>query len=273
MAHRLWFRLDDVLPLAEHAMACPTHRRTGAQTRARAASGPALIWTGTAVLDVLTSTGVPAWYRDRGTVHAADAHTWRHLGTGRYGTAGRDGYHTAYLPLNAQIGPEAPAITVLRAGHRTGRHWVTVDIDPADQHLITPQRVRLVEHRDTLIPPDSEWAPATVTCPTVAGHSYPALVADGYTSAAGSELPRFDRPTVEQMITDLEAVHANPDRHTDAMPGEYPRLRLAGDVLVAFEEHDQGDTTTYREADRVRPDQDGRYAVGAYLWPWQLTHP
>ena len=28
--HRLWFRLDDVLSLAEHAMACPAHRVTAA---------------------------------------------------------------------------------------------------------------------------------------------------------------------------------------------------------------------------------------------------
>ena len=33
MSARLGFRLDDVLPIAEHALACPTHRLTGAGAR------------------------------------------------------------------------------------------------------------------------------------------------------------------------------------------------------------------------------------------------
>jgi hypothetical protein len=77
-----------VLPIAEHALACPTHHLTGAQARAHATLGPALIWTGTPVLDVLTSNGVPVWHGERGTIHAAEVHTWRHIATGQYGPPG-----------------------------------------------------------------------------------------------------------------------------------------------------------------------------------------
>ncbi|TWG28178.1 hypothetical protein FHX75_111329 [Micromonospora palomenae] len=31
MSTRLWLRLEDVLPLAKHALVCPTHRLTGAR--------------------------------------------------------------------------------------------------------------------------------------------------------------------------------------------------------------------------------------------------
>lgn len=87
MSHRLWFRLEDVLPLAEHAIACPAHGVTAAQALAGAALRPALVWAGTPLLDVLVSNGVPVWYGERATPHAAEAHTWRRTGTGRYGTA------------------------------------------------------------------------------------------------------------------------------------------------------------------------------------------
>lgn len=272
MSTRLWFRLDDVLPLAEHAIACPTHRITGAHARADTTLGPALIWTGTAVLDVLTSNGVSLWYGERGTTHAAAAHTWRHLATGRYGTAYSEGYDTAYLPLHAGTG-HRPLISMLRGARHSGRHWITLDIHPGDAHLITPGRVRVVEHRDQLIPTGADWAPATVTSSTVAGAGYPAVVADGYTSDAGWELPRFDRAAVEQMAAGLDAVHANPDRRSDPIPGEYPHLRLHDDVLTVTEEHDTGASSTYREVDRIPPDPDGRYPVGAYLWDWHLADP
>ncbi len=270
MSYRLWFRLEDVLPLAGHAMACPAHRITGAQARGLAPLTPGLIWTGTSRRDVLASNGLPGWYREFGDVQTAEARTWQHVVTGRYGVAGRPDYFQAFLPLRAgqAVGP---VIGMLRDGLHTGRHWVTVDIDPADGHLISPVRVRVVEHRDQLIPPDGGWAPAMVTSSAVAGGVYPALVADGYTSDAGHQLPRFARATVEQMIADLDAVHTNPDRNSDPMPGEYPHLRLTGNVLVVFDEHDDGKHVTYRETDRVQPDGEGRYPPGAYTWPWQLT--
>lgn len=263
MSHRLWFRLDDVLPLAEHAMACSRHRITGAEALAMAPTRPALVWTGTPTMDILTSNGVPVWYGERGTDHAAEAYTWRHTPSGRYGTAYRDGYHTAYLPLDIAAN-QLPAIEVLRDARHSNRNWVTVDIDPADRHLIGPGRVAAVTHRDQLLPADVTWVPAHVTSTDVGDETYPALVADGYTTDAGLHLPRFDRPTVEQMVADLRDINA-----CDVMPGEYPHLRWAGDVLLLIEERDGADGSTYREVDQVHPDPDGRYAIGAYGWSWQ----
>lgn len=273
MHHRLWFRLDDVVPLAEHAMACPAHKLTEAQVRAGSPLRPALTWTGTATLDILQSNGVPAWFGERGTLHAAEAHTWRHTATGRYGTANLDGYHAAYLPLGHREG-QPSLIVAVRDAVDDERHWMWVDIDPADAHLIGYWRVGFTEHRNDLVPAGTTWTPATVTCDAVAGAAYPALIPDGYTTDAGYLLPRFDRATVEDLIVDLDAIHDNPDRNSDPMPGEYPRLRLddlPGDALACYEEHDDGVTTTVREVDQIHPDADGRYSVGAYGWPWRLA--
>ncbi|MFG2043959.1 hypothetical protein [Dactylosporangium sp. NPDC048998] len=270
MTHRLWFRLDDVIPLAEHAMACSAHKITDAQVRAGAPLRPALIWTGTATLDILQSNGEPAWYGKGGTIHAAEAHTWRHTATGSYGTANLDGYHTAYLPLDDN-GKRPGLIGIIRDAREELGHWMWVDIDAADEHLIGLHRVGFTEHRDDLVPASAAWVPATVTCDPVAGAAYPALIPDGYTTDAGHLLPRFDRATVGR----LAAAHANPDRNSDPMPGEYPRLRLLddlyGNMLLIHGEHDDGTVTTVREADQVHPDADGRYSVGAYTWPWHLA--
>jgi hypothetical protein len=269
MSHRLWFRLDDVLPLAEHAMACTTHRITSAQTLALAPTVPALVWTGSPLMDILVSNGMPAWYGERGTDHAAVAYTWRHTvactwrTTRRYGTAWRNGYDTAYLPLDVASN-EPTVIDVLRDAWHTDRHWITVDIDHTDAHLIRPSLVHAVTHRDHLVPADAAWVEATVTSTAVAGAGYPALIAEGYTTDAGSEVPRFDRPTAERMIADIDAIHT-----TDALPGRYPHLRLVGDVLLVIEEHNNGERSTYRQIDVVHPDAQGRYAVGAYIWAWQ----
>ena len=110
--------------------------------------------------------------------------------------------------------------------------------------------------------------PATVTARAVAGGEYPALVADGYTVRGDDALARFDRPTVEQMITDLDTVR------TDAMPGEFAVLRFdGGRAGGALWEHDDGHTTRTVEIDRVHADADGLFAAGAYLWPWHPTSP
>jgi hypothetical protein len=78
-------------------------------------------------------------------------------------------------------------------------------------------------------------------------------------------------------VADLYAIHANPDRNSDPMPGEYPRLRLHGDlygnVLQIDEELDDGLTTRLRQVDLVHPDDDGHYSVGAYGWPWRRADP
>lgn len=269
MSNRLWFRLDDVLPLAEHAMACTAHRFTGAHARGLAPLRPALIWTGTTAGDALASNGLPGWFGEHGDVHTARARTWRRTSTGHLAVAGRPDYWQAVLPLEEAGTYPGGVIGLLRDARRTGRHWVTIDIDPADRHVIAAHRVRAVAYRDDLVPAGCRWLPADVTCHAVAGASYPALLPDGYTTDHGYEIVRFDRDTVAGMVADLHTVQTNPDMRSDSMPGEYPHLRWVDDVLVVSEEIDDAQRDSLREVDRVRPDSDGYYPVGAYLWPWQ----
>jgi len=264
MSARVWFRTEEVLPLAEHAIACPSQRITTAQVRASFPLRPALIWTATADEDALSSNGVPAWYGDDGQHHAAPAWTWKHPTSGRRGSPARPGFDTAYLPLTQPTNQDRrrlPVIEALRRGRRTGAHWVAITI-AADKPLIHPDRVRLLDHRDTIAPTEARWISATVTAAAVGHGVYPALVADGYTVRGDDVLARFDRPTVEQMAADLRT--ANPDR----MPGEIAVLRFDGDVLLVLWEHDDGLQTRQREIDRVYPDPGGYYSAGAYLWPW-----
>ena len=264
MSTRAWFRTEEVHPIAEHAIACPAHRITTAQVRAGFPLRPALIWTATTERVALSSNGVPAWYDEDGQDHDAPAWTWQHRPTGRHGVAIL-GFDTAYLPLTS-AGSRPPVIEALRDGQRAGGHWVVVDLDAAGGHVIGPRAVRLVDHRDEIAPPEATWQPATVTAAAVAHGvyplAYPALVADGYTVRGDDVLARFDRATVEQMADDLRIANAA------SMPGEIAILRFDGDVLLVLWEHDDGLQTRQREIDRVYPDPDGFFSVGAYLWPW-----
>ncbi len=270
-----WFRLDEVLPLAQRAVACPAHGLRRAQVLAGMPLGPALIWTATDRGDTLISNGVPAWYDQTGQEHAAAAWTWRHTGTGRCGSAAQPGYHTAYLPLDAEHG-EASLIARLREARQAGRHWVAVAIDPAGEHLITADAVRLLDHREEVVPRDAAWSPAVVTAAAVGGGWYPALIADGYRVLGrdGDDdgdcgvIARFDRATVDELVADLIALHADTDARTDPMPGEFAVAGFDRDALVVWWEYDDGQTTRLVEIDRVYPDPDGLFAVGAYLWPW-----
>jgi hypothetical protein len=262
MPCRLWFRLEHVLPLAEHALACFDHRITRAQVLAGATNGPALVLTSSPIEDWLTSNGEPAWYGQDGT-HHAEAFVWR-TPAGHCGGTRLDGY-TAYLPL-----ADHTVIDLLRLARMNSYHWVTVDIEAAAEHLITAHRVRTVACRHDLVPAHTRWIPASVTCHDVNDQPYPALIADGYLSGSGARLARFDAPTIQRMSDDLAILHANPDRNTDAMPGEYPTLRLRGGDLVVLDEQDTGDDVIWQISDRITRDGDGLYPLGAYLWPWRL---
>jgi hypothetical protein len=264
-----------VYPLAEHAMASPRHRLATAQARAGARSGPALVWQATTIGDQLASTGVPAWFDDDGAEHTAWAWTWQQAATGQRASAAAPGYDTAYLPLDLPLdgGTDGAAvIDLLRDAHDTGRHWVALTINP-DEHLITADAVRLLDHRDQIAPTDTVWVPATVSAAAVGDGSYPAVIADGYCIDGDDVIARFDRATVEQMVLDLIERHADENPATDLMPGELAVLGFDGDVLVVSWEHYDGERDWLTEIDRVYPDTDGRYAVGAYLWPWRRADP
>jgi len=68
---RLWFHLDDVLPLAAHAMACTRHAVTSAQVLGVAPLRPALIWHGDDAHDTLASNGLPGWHDHTGQAGSA----------------------------------------------------------------------------------------------------------------------------------------------------------------------------------------------------------
>jgi hypothetical protein len=70
---------------------------------------------------------------------------------------------------------------------------------------------------------------------------------------------------VEQISDDLR------DIRLGDMPGEHPIIELRGDIAVVSWEHDDGQHATKVEADQVYPDARGRYALGTYLFGWQVA--
>ncbi|MBG0568221.1 hypothetical protein [Actinoplanes aureus] len=269
MSHRLWFRLDEVVPLAEHAMHCLGHEPAAGAPDDLGPAGPALIWTSTASLDLLTSTGLPTWYGRNGTPHAAEAQAWRDP-HGRYQTAGRDGYTTACLPLTSDSGIPGPVIHLLRSRVSRGKGWLTLDIDPADPHLMDAYRVHVVSDRDDLVLDGAVWRPGLVTCPQVADRTYWGLVAD-HTTNGGDLIVRFTRGIVEQIADDLQARHAAAKPAGAAPPGPaHPGLGFDGDVLAVYR-LDPGHVQPHRTTDHLTPDSDNRYPLGAYVWPWRYA--
>lgn len=257
---RHWFRLDDLAPLAAHAIACDRHT-TRAEVLARANNGPALILSSTSQGANLRSNGSPAWYDHDGGEHVAPASTWLHVPTGRTGHVHLSDYVHAYFPLIDQV------MHLLRTARLSGHSWITVYINPHDQHLIAPYAIHATETRDSIVPITTPWQKAAVTCAEVRDVAYPALIPDGYTTQIGNALPRFDRNTIVRIIADLDRTRPSPD----ATPGDNPILRLHGDTLTVLEEQPAGGNWTYRQVERLRPDRDGYFALGAYQWGWHLV--
>lgn len=271
MPNRFWFRLTEVLPIAEHAVACPEHRLTAAQVVAGGPLLPALILTHSHGHEALATNGVPLWYdRRKDAEHAAEAHTWWHRANQRRGTDDKPQPPDRFLPLQAgHRDQHPPLITLLREGARQRMHWFVVNTDPTLIHR--PERYEVRSDRDEIVPAHARWRPALVTATATARRQYPSLIADGYSIRGRDVLPRFDRSTVEQMIADLNAVHADTNPRTDPMPGEHAVLRMHRGTVIVLWEHDDGIRTRLVEIDRVKPDADGRYSVGAYLWPWTIA--
>ncbi|MBM0255849.1 hypothetical protein [Micromonospora sp. 4G55] len=259
MSTRLWFRIEDVLPLAEHALACPTHRLTRAQLAAGERTGPALTLTHTGTRGVLRSNGVPVWHTAQGDEQRAHSTSWHPTAASEQEAT----QENLYLPLG-QAGPrERRLIDVLRAGRDLERPWLAIEPGTWPGNTLDASCVQILDRREDIAPPDVRWRPVMVTSPQVAGRSYPALVADGYTTDAGGLICRFDPATARRMAADLDG----PWRR-GTMPGEYPLLRLDGDTLVLLEERDTGADTLLDVDDRCYPDRDGFYSIGAHRWFW-----
>lgn len=256
---RYWFRLDDVAPLTAHALGCTEHTITRAEVLAGANTGPALAFASTRQHATLRSNGIPAWYDNDGGEHVAYAAAWRHAPTGRTSHVHLADYTHAFLPLTSQV------MHLIRTARDTGHSWISVHLDSRDQHLISPYAIRTATGRDGVVPAAARWRPAVVTCPELGDGGYPAQIPDGYTTATEYALPRFTRATVTRIAADLD------DLRIDAAPGAYPILRLRGDDLTVLQEQPYDGNWTWRQVDRLRPDHDGSFALGAYQWAWEVA--
>ncbi|MFC0532134.1 hypothetical protein [Phytohabitans kaempferiae] len=253
MTPRLWWRVRDVLPIAEHAAAVSGYRDGSPHQ-------PALLWINDARGDVLESNGTPVWYDVDGQVHHTRAETWIHTPTGTTGNPARVDERDGHLPLLAEH-PDGRRnlLDLLRYARDHEVNWLAVDPDPATDDTNTRYQIRATR-RDTA-PPDATWKRAKVTCPTIGGGTYPALIADGYT-ALGGVVARFSHDVVQKMATDL--VYLN----MSGLPGRYPRIRLARGIAIVHTEQADGEITLLVEQDQVTPDATGHYSIGAYQWVW-----
>lgn len=98
------------------------------------------------------------------------------------------------------------------------------------------------------------WRPARVGIPGVLG-PYDAEVHASEQNTDGSPVPRFDLRTVEQIARDCTA-------SGDRWPY---RLQLVDDIAEVLPQ--QSDAAPL--ADPYEADEDGRYWIGAYRWPWE----
>lgn len=263
-ATRLWFHLDDVLPIAAHAMACPRHAVTAAQLQAAAPRRPALIWHGDDTHDTLASNGLPGWHDQAGQTHTAHGSTWVHRPTRRRGVAAQPGIvRHGYVPLIGLNRADGNLFDRLEAEGRA-RRWLSIDVADAGA-ILDWRHLDLHVSRGDVHPPHAVWNPATVACVPEAGPGlYPALTAGDYTNSLGGEIALFDRTTIDHIAADLvrirDRAHA-PDGHVD--------LQWHGDELhVASLSYDLGGRIIQRWRDVVSPDRDGRYPLGAYTWTW-----
>lgn len=262
MTHRLWWRVEEILPLAEHAAATPQQRKTRQQERAGWRDVPALIWSREPDGDWLTSNGVPIWYGVGGTEYRVRAETWPHTATGATGNPRPNDDGDGFLPLHAvHLDGRRALLDLLRFAREHEVPWLGVN---ADRNSETGKdRYLLSLGREDVLPPDASWVTATVTSDTVGGGYYSALVADGYTALDGGPLCRFPHDEVGRM-----AGHLN-DLSIGDGPSEHPILFLAHGFVIVYREEDTGeDSRRWIEEDRVPADADDHYAIGAYQWRW-----
>ncbi|WP_328463602.1 hypothetical protein OHA21_38370 [Actinoplanes sp. NBC_00393] len=254
---RLWFHLDDVVPLAVHAASTPSCGLTSAQLLARAPLTPALIWEGTSDGDRLTSNGQPGWFDADGKTHAARGRTWVDP---EYGTVAAAVGEVGYLPVRGLPGSTFHLVEWLQQAAADGAHWLSLDLTRR-RPVIGPSQLAVSDQRGDLYPPAATWVEASVACvPATGSGLYRALVAAGHYSNHGGLLARFDRDTADRMVDDLQRARAH-------QPGFHAVLRWAGEHIEIYTENADG-PSGLRRYDVVGPDPDGLYPIGAYLWPW-----
>ena len=147
-AGRLWFHLDDVIPLAAHAASTPSHGFTSAQLLARAPLMPALMWEATRDGNRLTSNGQPGWFDADGKPHAARGRTW---------VAPQDATATTvdevgYLPVRGLPGSTFHLVDWLQQGAAGGAHWLSLDLTRRHP-VIGPSQLAVSDQRGDRYPP------------------------------------------------------------------------------------------------------------------------
>ncbi|MFY1673966.1 hypothetical protein ACN27G_29105 [Plantactinospora sp. WMMB334] len=262
MTHRLWWRVEEILPLAEHAAGMPRQRKTRQQDDARWPDVPALVWSRDAAGDWLSSNGVPIWYDRDGTEYRVRAETWTHTATGATGNPRPNDDGDGFLPLHAvHLDGRRHLLDLLRFARDNEVPWLGVHPDRASNEDNT--RYVISQSRGDVLPADATWVPATVTCDTVGGGYYSALVADGYTALDGGLLCRFPRAEAERMAGHLHELSI------EDIPAELPVPSVLGPYVVVLRQEDTGeDSTRWIEEDRIPVDADDHFAIGAYQWRW-----
>ncbi|MDG4751322.1 hypothetical protein O7630_10250 [Micromonospora sp. WMMD718] len=259
---KLWWRLSEVSPLAEHAVHTPTVNNPAHLLRAPSAVA-ALIWeqdeTGS---ETLRSNGSPGWHDETGQLHRAHALTWQHPASGTSGVHDHANPHRNLVLLKVRRRDRSihPVIDTIRYGVKRKHHWFWIDTTRM------PYGYGTADHREEIVPPEATWIRSEVEAPALERLSYPAVIADGYVGADGV-LPRFTRDTVTGMITDLDELNSHPA----TMPGEFPTVAFHGDIaVISWQQHSLSDERVL-EIDRCYPDAEGLYAIGAYQWTWSIT--
>jgi hypothetical protein len=254
MTHRLWWRVRNVLPIAEHAAAAGSFRDG-------LPSHPALHWISDAYGDRVESNGKPVWYDADGHVHHARAETWIHTATGATGNPPKADERDGHLPLLAEH-PDGRRnlLDLLRFARDHDVNWLAVHPDPATDD--TNARYQIRPSRGHTAPPAATWKRATVTCHTIGRGTYPALIADGYIALDGV-LARFPYEAVQEMATDLAYLNMGEPI------GQYPRIQLFDrKAVIHVEQPDDDELVLLLEQDQVTPDANGYLAIGAYQWTW-----
>lgn len=256
---RLWWRVADVLPIAEHAASVSGYR-SGSPHQ------PTLLWISDVCGDDLESNGTPVWYDGEGQVHHARAETWMHDATGTTGNPAQANEPDGYLPLLAKHRDgRRSLLDLLRFARSHEVNWLAVHPDPVTDDTNTRYQI-CASRRDTA-PPAARWKRGNVTSRTIGGGSYPALIASGYTVLRGV-IARFPYEAVQQMANDLAYLNMGEPS------GAFPQIQLTGGKAIVRTRHPGDDESVQlREQDQVVPDADGHYAVGAYQWTWTPAHP
>ncbi|MGW4368041.1 hypothetical protein ACWEKT_20600 [Nocardia takedensis] len=110
----LWFPLEQVSPIAEHAMAAPEHTWSPYDTDPLV--GPALVWVKERGTTYVCSNGRPRQLDPNrpGTTLTCYAHGWATFSPYLSATAVGGDDFAEYLPLNARPGVGEPLIDLIR---------------------------------------------------------------------------------------------------------------------------------------------------------------